>query len=42
MDYDRVLLLKDGVLAESGSPHDLAAKEGGLFREMCLQQGLII
>jgi len=42
MDYDRVLLLKEGALAESGSPRELAAKEGGLFREMCLQQGLII
>ena len=42
MDYDRVLLLKEGALAESGSPRELAAKEGGLFREMCLHQGLII
>ena len=41
MEYDRVLLLRDGRIEESGPPRDLMKKQGGLFREMCLQQGLL-
>lgn len=41
MEYDRVLLLKDGIIAESGAPRRLCAQEGSLFRKMCVQQGLI-
>ncbi len=41
MEYDRVLLLRDGRIEESGPPRDLMKKQGGLFREMCRQQGLL-
>jgi len=41
MDYDRILLLRDGRIAEAGAPRELAVRDGCLFREMCIQQGLI-
>lgn len=40
MDYDRVLLLSGGRIAETGAPCELARRENSLFRRMCLQQGL--
>ncbi|KAG8934656.1 hypothetical protein FRC02_009483 [Tulasnella sp. 418] len=35
IDYDRILVLDNGVIAEFDSPKALFAKEGGLFRSMC-------
>ncbi|KAI3621779.1 abc transporter [Moniliophthora roreri] len=35
IDYDRILVLDDGEIAEFGSPRELLQKSGGLFREMC-------
>ncbi len=42
MEYDRVLLLKDGRIVETGAPCRLCAQEGSLFRKMCVQQGLTV
>ncbi|KAJ4485740.1 P-loop containing nucleoside triphosphate hydrolase protein [Lentinula aciculospora] len=35
IDYDRILVLDNGQVAEFGTPKDLLKKEGGVFREMC-------
>ncbi|KAK1234881.1 hypothetical protein PQX77_001975 [Marasmius sp. AFHP31] len=35
IDYDRILVLNDGEIAEFGKPQELLAVQGGLFREMC-------
>ncbi|KAG8943314.1 hypothetical protein FRC04_002938 [Tulasnella sp. 424] len=37
IDYDRILVLDMGTIAEYDTPEALLAKEGGLFREMCIQ-----
>lgn len=37
VDYDRILVLDMGTIAEYDTPEALLAKEGGLFREMCIQ-----
>lgn len=36
-DYDQILVLDNGKLAEFGTPKELLAKEGGSFRKMCEQ-----
>lgn len=38
-DFDRILVIKDGVDAEFGSPGELLGREGGLFRGMVEQSG---
>ncbi|KAI6783299.1 ATP-dependent bile acid permease-like protein [Emericellopsis cladophorae] len=39
-DFDRVLVLKDGVAAEFGTPKELWEQEGGsIFKDMCEQNG---
>ena len=38
VDYDRVLVLKDGVIAELDSPRTLMQTEGSIFRGMCQVQ----
>ncbi|KUJ14451.1 multidrug resistance-associated protein [Mollisia scopiformis] len=38
-DFDRILVLKDGVNAEFGSPKELLEKEDGLFKGMVAQSG---
>ncbi|KAK2023512.1 ABC transporter [Colletotrichum zoysiae] len=38
-DFDRILVLSDGAVAEYGSPRELWAKEGGVFRGMCEESG---
>ncbi|KAK4451704.1 P-loop containing nucleoside triphosphate hydrolase protein [Podospora aff. communis PSN243] len=38
-DFDRILVLSDGQVAEYGPPRDLWKKEGGIFRGMCEESG---
>jgi ABC-type multidrug transport system fused ATPase/permease subunit len=38
-DFDRILVLSDGMVAEYGSPKELWEKEGGVFRGMCEESG---
>jgi ABC-type multidrug transport system fused ATPase/permease subunit len=35
IDYDRILVLDAGQIAEFDEPRVLLAKPGGMFREMC-------
>jgi len=42
LDYDRILVLKEGTIAEMDSPHNLMKKEAGLFRAMCQDSGLAV
>lgn len=39
IDYDKVLVLDKGRLAEFNSPWELISKEGGIFRNMCEMSG---
>jgi ABC-type multidrug transport system fused ATPase/permease subunit len=39
VDFDRILVMRGGVAAEFGSPKDLLAIEGGVFRDMIAQSG---
>ena len=39
MGADKVVVLKDGAVAEQGAPDDLVRREGGLFRRMVELQG---
>ncbi|ORY83758.1 P-loop containing nucleoside triphosphate hydrolase protein [Protomyces lactucae-debilis] len=41
IDYDRILVLDHGQVAEMGTPSELMAKEGGVFREMVQAAGLV-
>jgi ABC-type multidrug transport system fused ATPase/permease subunit len=34
LDYHRVLVMSDGVIAEWGTPDELRKKEGGIFSGM--------
>ncbi|KAK6214962.1 ABC transporter [Colletotrichum tabaci] len=38
-DFDRILVLSDGAVAEYGSPRELWDKEGSVFRGMCEESG---
>jgi len=38
-DFDKILVLSDGQVAEFGTPAELWEKEGGVFRSMCEQSG---
>ncbi|KAJ3988444.1 P-loop containing nucleoside triphosphate hydrolase protein [Lentinula detonsa] len=35
IDYDRILVLDNGEIAEFGTPKELLTKDGGVFKEMC-------
>ena len=39
MDYDKILVLKKGVVEEIGTPLQLAMTKNGTFRQMCLESG---
>ena len=41
MGADKVVVLKDGAVAEQGAPDDLVRREGGLFRHMVELQGAV-
>ncbi|KAG0652941.1 ATP-dependent bile acid permease [Hyphodiscus hymeniophilus] len=38
-DFDRILVMRDGVAAEFGSPKELLQKEDGIFKGMVAQSG---
>ncbi|KAL7943262.1 P-loop containing nucleoside triphosphate hydrolase protein [Trichoderma barbatum] len=38
-DFDRILVLSEGTVAEFGTPKELWEKEGGIFRDMCESSG---
>jgi ABC-type multidrug transport system fused ATPase/permease subunit len=38
-DFDRILVMRDGVAAEFGSPKELLGLEDGVFRDMVKQSG---
>lgn len=38
-DFDKILVLSEGQVAEFGTPKDLWTKEGGVFRDMCEHSG---
>ncbi|KAK2461323.1 hypothetical protein APHAL10511_006850 [Amanita phalloides] len=39
IDYDRLIVLDKGRIAEFDTPWNLLQKEGGIFRNMCLKSG---
>ncbi|KAF7979956.1 hypothetical protein HWV62_40400 [Athelia sp. TMB] len=39
IDYDRLIVLDKGKIAEFDTPLNLINKEGGIFRDMCLKSG---
>jgi len=39
VDFDRILVMRDGTTAEFGSPRELLGLEGGLFKEMIGHSG---
>lgn len=39
MDYDRIIVLDNGKVAEMDTPLRLMDKESGIFRTMCLRSG---
>ncbi|KAF8518374.1 hypothetical protein BU17DRAFT_90966 [Hysterangium stoloniferum] len=39
IDFDRLIVLEKGQIVELDTPWNLIQKEGGLFREMCIQSG---
>jgi ABC-type multidrug transport system fused ATPase/permease subunit len=39
IDYDRLIVLDKGTIAEFDTPYNLIKKQDGIFRNMCLQSG---
>lgn len=39
IDYDRLIVLDNGKIAELDTPYNLIRKENGVFRSMCLKSG---
>ncbi|KDQ49974.1 hypothetical protein JAAARDRAFT_42467 [Jaapia argillacea MUCL 33604] len=39
IDYDRLIVLDNGKIAEFDTPYNLIQKEDGIFRHMCLKSG---
>lgn len=40
IDYDRLIVLDKGAIAEFDTPLNLIRKEDGIFRKMCLKSGM--
>ena len=40
IDYDRLIVLDKGVIAEFDTPWNLIQKENGIFRHMALKSGM--
>ena len=40
IDYDRLIVLDKGVIAEFDTPWNLIQKENGIFRQMALKSGV--
>merc|ERR1712037_917909 len=40
LDYDRILVLKEGAIAELDTPRNLLKVEGGIFKSMCQDAGV--
>jgi ABC-type multidrug transport system fused ATPase/permease subunit len=40
IDYDRLIVLDKGTIAEFDTPYNLIEKQDGIFRNMCLQSGM--
>jgi len=40
IDYDRLVVLDKGRIAEFDTPYNLIRKEAGIFRTMCLKSGM--
>jgi len=40
IDYDRLIVLDKGVIAEFDTPWNLIQKEDGIFRNMALKSGM--
>lgn len=38
-DFDRILVLSEGTVAEFGSPRELWETEGSIFRDLCEHSG---
>lgn len=38
-DFDRILVMRDGIAAEFGSPKELLALKDGVFKSMVAQSG---
>ncbi|GMT07512.1 hypothetical protein PENTCL1PPCAC_29686 [Pristionchus entomophagus] len=41
MDYDSLLVMEEGMVAETGTPKELMHKSGGIFRSMAKDAGLL-
>ncbi len=41
MDYDKVLVMKDGQVAEFGEPKSLAQDKNTIFHSMCSDANLV-
>ena len=39
IDYDRLIVLDEGRIAEFDTPYNLIRREGGIFRGMCIKSG---
>lgn len=39
IDYDRILVLDNGKIAQNGSPYELIQENNGIFHQMCKESG---
>jgi ABC-type multidrug transport system fused ATPase/permease subunit len=39
IDYDRILVLDNGKIAQNGSPYELIQEKNGIFYQMCKESG---
>lgn len=42
LSFDKVFVIKNGHIVESGSPAKLLTEKGSQLRAMCMEQGLIV